>query len=560
MRLADRRRLLACGMREMRRRLRLRMAPYRVALSAPLSAVPERLIVAPTDLRPVDPFVAHEIFDGRFPLAGRVLETLGDSPFELELPSRAFAERLHGFGWLRHIRAERTEAGCAHARHIVSDWINIHGRRRRGIGWEPNVVATRVIAWLSHSTIVLHAAEAGFYRRFMKSLAYQISYLRKIAASCPDAESRLRVRTALAMASLALPTRVGGINRESLALDRELDRQILADGGHISRNPRAILDVLVDLLPLRQTYINLGYDVPQKLIPAIDRMYPALRFFRHQDGDLALFNGASSTSASELMSVLRYDESAGKPFKALPQMQYHRLAADNTIIIVDTGCPEAISASTGAHAGTLSFEMSSGRHRFIVNSGAPKFASRFYRHLARSTAAHSTLTLGDVSSSRVINSNFTGPVLMPGVSAVDVERWDDKHGNDWLRARHDGYLEQFDYTHEREIALSATGDKIKGCDRLIPREGGEGKPKNSIAFIRFHIHPAITITRRDAESVALRAADGQGWIFAAPGLDLQIDEDVFFADVSGMRPSQQLVLESAVSGLKEIRWMLRRGE
>jgi uncharacterized heparinase superfamily protein len=559
MRLTDRRRLLLSGLREMRRRMRLRTAPLRVAMSGLVKSVPERLIVAPTDLRSVDPFVAQEILDGRFPLAGRILETYGDSPFAVELPSRAFAERLHGFGWLRHIRADKTDEACAHARHIVSDWISVHGRRRRGIAWEPNVVATRVIAWLSHSPIILHAAEAGFYRRFMKSLAYQLGYLRKIASCCPDAESRLRVRTALAVASLSLPMRVSAIRRESLALDRELDRQILADGGHVSRNPRAVLDILIDLLPLRQTYINLGYDLPQKLIPTIDRMYPALRFFRHQDGDLALFNGASSTPASELMSVLRYDESAGKPFKALPQMNYHRMAAGNSVIVVDTGCPASIDASHGAHAGCLSFEMSSGRHRFIVNSGSPKFANRFYRHLARSTAAHSTAILQETSSSRVINSAFAGQILLPGVTETEIERRDDKHGNDWLRARHDGYRSNFGYTHEREIGLSAAGDKIKGCDRFIPDEGNDRKQKLAVA-LRFHIHPSITLSRRDGESAMLRATDGESWIFAAPGLDVVIDEDLFFADVSGMRPSQQLVIESPIEGLREIRWMLRQGE
>ncbi len=560
MRLADRRRLLLSGLREMRRKLCLRTAPYRVAVSALVSAVPERLIVAPTDLRSVDPFIAQEILEGRFPLAGRVLETFGESPFTVELPSKAFAERLHGFGWLRHIRAERTDASCAHARHIVSDWIQIHGRRRRGIAWEPNVVATRVIAWLSHSTIILHGTEAGFYRRFMKSLAYQISYLRKIAECCPNAESRLRVRTALAMAMLSLPARAARIKRENLLLDRELDRQILADGGHVSRNPRAILDILIDLLPLRQTYINLGFDLPQKLIPAIDRMYPALRFFRHQDGDLALFNGANATPASELMSVLRYDESAGRPFKALPQMNYHRLEADSTVVVVDTGCPTSIGMSQGAHAGCLSFELSSGRHRFIVNSGSPRFASRFYRHLARSTAAHSTLIIEETSSSRVVNSGFSGQILLPGVSEVDVERWDDKQGGDCLRARHDGYGTAFGYLHEREIVLSAGGDKVKGCDRLIPVGDGGNDGDDLAAILRFHIHPGVSLFRKNEESVLLRASDGESWLFVAPGLDVQIDEDVFFADVSGMRPSQQLAIEFTVAGLREMRWMLRRGE
>jgi uncharacterized heparinase superfamily protein len=220
---------------------------------------------------------------------------------------------------------------------VVADWIALYGRRPQGIAWEAHVAAERVIAWLSHSTVVLQGAEAGFYRRFMKSLAYQVRYLRKIAGCTPEGDTRLRLRIALAMASISMPTRAAYIRREGRRLDRELERQILADGGHVSRNPRAVLDLLIDLLPLRQTYINLGHDLPQKLIPTIDRMYPALRFFRHQDGDLALFNGASSTPASELMSVLRYDETAGKPFKALPHMNYHRLSADGTTLIVDTG-------------------------------------------------------------------------------------------------------------------------------------------------------------------------------------------------------------------------------
>ncbi|SMF33733.1 Uncharacterized conserved protein, heparinase superfamily [Xaviernesmea oryzae] len=560
MRLADRRRLFSFGIREIWRRLCRRSAGLRLAVTSSALQVPERLIVAPTDLRALDPFVAEEILEGRFPLAGRILETYGESPFSVELPSRAFAERLHSFAWLRHIRTNKTEAACAHARQIVADWIALHGRRPKGMAWEPNVAAERVVAWLSHSTVVLQGAEAGFYRRFMRSLAYQVRYLRKIAGCTPEGETRLKLRIALAMASISMPTRAAYIRREGMRLDRELERQIMADGGHVSRNPRTVLDLLIDLLPLRQTYINLGHDLPPKLIPTIDRMYPALRFFRHQDGDLALFNGASATPASELLSVLRYDETAGKPFKALPHMNYHRLSAEGTTLIVDTGRPLSPALSRGAHAGCLSFEMSSGRHRFIVNCGAPKYAGKNYRQIARSTAAHSTVTLNETSSSRFARSRFTGPLMLGGVSDVQVERWDDVHGNDWLRASHDGYLTELGYFHEREIGLNRSGDKIKGHDRLFRPEGEEANDDPVAAVARFHIHPAIMLSRRDEESVTMRAADGESWIFAAPGLDLLIDEDIFFADVSGVRPSQQLVIEFSPPETLEIRWMLRRGE
>ncbi|CDZ62651.1 heparinase II/III family protein [Neorhizobium galegae] len=560
MRLADRRRLLSFGLREIWRRLCRRSAGFRLAVTSFSMQVPDRLIVAPTDLRALDPFVAEEILEGRFPLAGRILETYGQSPFSVELPSRAAAERLHSFAWLRHIRTNKTEVACASARQVVADWIVLYGRSPKGIAWEAHVAAERVIAWLSHSTVVLQGAEAGFYRRFMKSLAYQVRYLRKIAGCTPEGDTRLRLRIALAMASISMPTRAAYIRREGRRLDRELERQILADGGHVSRNPRAVLDLLIDLLPLRQTYINLGHDLPQKLIPTIDRMYPALRFFRHQDGDLALFNGASSTPASELMSVLRYDETAGKPFKALPHMHYHRLSADGTTLIVDTGRPLSPGLSRGAHAGCLSFEMSAGRHRFIVNCGSPKYAGRNYRHMSRSTPAHSTVTLNETSSSRIIRSRFAGSMLLGGVSDVAVERWDDMHGNDWLRASHDGYVHQFGYFHEREIGLNVKGNKIKGHDRLYLPEGEAADNGPFLAVARFHIHPVITLSRRDEESVAMRAPDGETWIFAAPGLQVMIDEDIFFADVSGVRPSQQLVIEFSPPETSEIRWMLRRGE
>ena len=222
MRLADRRRLMSFGLREIWRRLCRRSAGFRLAVTSFSMQVPDRLIVAPTDLRALDPFVAEEILEGRFPLAGRILETYGQSPFSVELPSRAAAERLHSFAWLRHIRTNKTEAACASARQVVADWIALYGRRPQGIAWEAHVAAERVIAWLSHSTVVMQGAEAGFYRRFMKSLAYQVRYLRKIAGCTPEGDTRLRLRIALAMASISMPTRAAYIRREGRRLDLSL--------------------------------------------------------------------------------------------------------------------------------------------------------------------------------------------------------------------------------------------------------------------------------------------------------------------------------------------------
>ncbi len=554
MRFTERQRLVYLYLREAWRRVSRQIAIGHISALRFAGAGSGRLIVAPTDLRIVDPFVAEEILVRRFPLAGKILDAGDRSPFELEAPSSSFAVRLHSFAWLRHVRADKSPGACANARAIVDEWIRLHGTRISGLPWDADVIAQRVIAWLSHSPVVLQDAESGFYRRFLGSLAFQIRYLNQIADHVPDGLPRLRVRIALAMASISMQMRGISVRRAARHLDRELDRQILPDGGHISRNPNAAVDLLFDLLPLRQTYINLGHDIPVKLIPAIDRMYPAVRFFRHGSGDLALFNGATSILANELMSVLRYDETAGQPFKSLPHSQYHRLAGGSAVILVDTGYPRSTELSKTAHAGCLSFEFSSGRHRLIVNSGSPRFAGEKLRQLARTTAAHSTVSVGETSSARISRSPFLGPLMVSGVTAVEVTRQTAADGSDRLCARHNGYLLNFGLWHERELRLNEAGTKVAGRDRFLLPDGEplqSAPPPESLG--RFHIHPAVRLEQVDDRAVHLIAPDGETWVFSVPTGEVVIGEDVFFADASGARSSEQL--EIAFEG-PEIRWFL----
>lgn len=552
------RRLYGLYLKEMFRRLRRKLAMVRVRLYRMSVRVPDRLIVAPTDLRPLDSFVAEEIMEGRFPLAGRELDTNGVSPFFLELPSRAFADRLHSFSWLRHLRCLKTAEASDCARTIVNQWLSTHGRIYEGIAWEDDVVVGRLIAWLSHSPVLLNGAENHFYRRFARSLMVHGHFLERMHASALPGETRLRIRVALAMLSLVIPNSAAQVRRAADALDREIEAQILADGGHVSRNPRVTLDLLLDLLPLRQTYMNLGHDLPTRLIPGIDRMYPALRFFRHQDGDLALFNGATATRANELMSVLRYDETDGQPFKALPHMQFQRLTAGNTVIIADAGLPFSLALSRQAHAGFLSFEMSAGRHRFIVNSGAPRFASVAYRQMARSTAAHSTLVLNETSSARLMPSPFLGPIFAAAPDAIRMTRGENANGDDCLTLSHDGYRQSFGLTHHREIRLSSDGNRISGRDYLARAESRNSSPTGGTAVIRFHVHPAIDLIQAGHEAVILKAPDGDAWIFSVEGGEAVISEDIFFADPSGLRASEQIEVTFSLFDRMELDWQFQR--
>ncbi|MCO0638322.1 heparinase, partial [Lutimaribacter sp. EGI FJ00014] len=172
--------------------------------------------------------------------------------------------------------------------------------------WSPAVTARRIIAWLQHSAVVLQGADLTFYRQFLKVLAIQVRYLRSMAPEMPDGEEKLRARVALAFAALSLPTPVSALRSATRNLGIELDRQILPDGGHISRNPRAVMELLADLLPLRQTYANQAESPPDALVGAVERMLPALRFFRHRDGSLARVNGMGVTIHDRVAAILRH--------------------------------------------------------------------------------------------------------------------------------------------------------------------------------------------------------------------------------------------------------------
>ncbi|MBN9243862.1 MAG: heparinase II/III family protein [Mesorhizobium sp.] len=523
---------------------------------------PERVLIAPPDLRLADPQIALEIYYGRYPLAGHMVETGGQSPFQMEVASRGWQKSLHGFRWLRHMRAAGTDLAAANARALVGDWIALHGNRISGPAWEPGTTAKRIIAWLQHSSVVLQGAEFPFYRAFLKSLAVQIRYLRSVAAAMPDGKERLRARVALAFAALSLPAPASALRAATRHLAEELDRQILPDGGHISRNPLAVLEILADLLPLRQTYANQAEQPPAALIGAIDRMLPALRFFRHSDGSLARFNGMGATIHDRIAAVLRHDDTAGQPLLHAPYSGYERLAAGGVTVIADTGAAPPTEVSEAAHAGCLSFEMSSGRQHYIVNAGVDTYGAAEFRPLARVTAAHSTATVEDTSSARFSHSarvlDLIGTPLVGGPQRVESRRIDDA-GRQGFVAGHDGYVRRFGILHERELTLSATGDRLAGRDRFLRADGSRVRDggRDSIA-IRFHVHPDTELLRDARDRLVLTAEAADAWLFTCDEATPEVEESIFFAGLGGPRRSRQIVLAFRAAELPEVHWRFER--
>ncbi|WP_246681414.1 heparinase II/III family protein [Candidatus Tokpelaia sp.] len=539
---------------------------------------PAHLLYAPFDMHLADPKLAHEFYHGRFPLGGRIVQAGATSPFLVEPPSREWEEALYDFSWLNHMTAAETELAAAHARALTLDWIELEGRKPAGRAWAAALAARRLIAWLAHGEALFAGAAPAFRKRFLKIIGLHIRYLRVTFAGEKDDIARLYIAVALAMAALCAPASAGKAARKAQLkahrrLEKELARQILPDGGHISRNPAIILELLIYLLPLQYAYTHCLQAPPPLLVVAIDRLLPALRFFRHCDGTLANFNGVGPILAQRLDIVLNAVETVGAPFSQAPHSGYQRLTGGDTVVLADTGAPLAKRLTETANAGCLSFEMSSGRQRFIVNCGLDPYGPAEFRFFGRLTAAHSTATIADTSSCRFARgdrplSGFAGRRLHVRTARIEEE---DMQG---FIAAHDGYKQAFSLIHERALTLSRNGNVLQGCDRFYeePERAGLWRRKSSHTpavpvAVRFHVHPDIGISHEGAvrdeasgqehDIIRLQGDYGESWIFSAD-CPVRLEDSIYFSGLGGPAKTQQYVLNFSTAERDRVQWSFRR--
>jgi uncharacterized heparinase superfamily protein len=527
-----------------------------------VSTKTDRLVIAPQDLRTADATRASEIYAGRFAFAGKVVICDRRSPFEMSPPSEEWAVTLLGFVWLRHLRAADSAITRANARSLIDDWINLQGGWH-ATGWRGDILSRRIICWLSQAPFVLQDADARFYRRFIRSLSRQVRYLRRSLNESRDGLPRLQAVIALTYATLCMQGQSSHLRASVRRLIDELRKQILPDGGHVSRNPGTLIELLADLLPLRQLFSARQLQSPQALNNAIDRIMPMLRFFRHGDGNFAQFNGMGPTPVDLLATVLAYDDARGTPVSNAPHSGYQRIDAGQTALLMDTGRPPAVVLSQEAHAGCLSFELSWKLHRLVVNCGLPAVNKENWRQVARATPAHSTVTLNERSSCRFLESNtarrlFGGMPIIAGPRNVPIER-ETPPGGVTLRASHDGYASDCGIIHTRAIRLSADGRTLDGEDSFTPVTGGTFSEHAGNEYaIRFHLHPAIKASRlADGRGVILLLSDRELWTFATLADAVQIEESVYLAGTDGPRRTVQIVIYGHVASQDAVRWSFR---
>jgi uncharacterized heparinase superfamily protein len=463
-------------------------------------------------------------------------------------------EADHRFHFLADLAALAGGAGGRTAREWTSHWLK-YCDRVEDLSWRPDVIGDRLYSWVAFHEM-LSSGEEGLSLEplLAQSLARQMRHLARVWKRVFGL-ARLQALRGLIAAAAA----VGDENRLGRAIDALADEcklQVLADGGHPSRSPEAVLAALAYLIEARDALAAASAEIPAELLSAIDRAAPLLRFFLHGDGRLALFNGSSEIETNFIAQVLRRSQSTAKPPPRAPHTGYERLWAGESLAILDCGAHPPRPWDGNAHAGCLALEMSVGDERILVNCGArleghDREETESWRIAMRATAAHSTLIVADTNSAEIdAGGHFAGPPF-----AVAVKR-SGENGDQYLSSSHHGYGAAFGLVHVREIYLAADGGDLRGEDRLEPAAGLNSAGRGFA--IRFHLHPEIQASATSGGSVLLRLKSGAFWRFHAAGAAVNLAESIYLG-TGTLRRSQQVIL-SGFAGPEGIavKWALRR--
>ena len=273
-----------------------------------------------------------------------------------------------------------------------------------------------------------------------------------------------------------------------------------------------------------------------------------LRFFRHGDRRLALFNDSLEEDGVLIDLVLTRSETKGRAPSHAPDTGFDRLQAVQE--------PRA-----DRHRQTAAARLRRPRPcRPPVFRIEPR-ARADHRQLRRLSRPEAELVAGRAGERRAFGAwssptptrSRSAPTARSAARPTSVARERAEHeGQQWVSATHDGYRERFGLIYARQLFLSADGEDLRGEDRLT------GLPGAAFA-VRFHLHPSVQASLvQDGSAALLRLPSGIVWRLRAAGAEMSLGESIYLGSGEA-RKTQQVVLSGTVPpGGATVRWAIRR--
>jgi hypothetical protein len=377
---------------------------------------------------------------------------------------------------------------------LATDWLARNPADETQPNWtNPFEVACRVNTWLWAYFLFLQsdALDPGPHLNLLQGLWTHGAYLDAcLELHVPNNHLLLEVK-ALAMLGLLLPEFKAARRwrqRGRHLLEREVARQVCADGVHIERVPHYHRLIAGELLEWLVLLDNNQQAAPPAFVDHCLRMFEFERDLTRPDGQIPLFGdsahddphirfvsapgGAALFRRPDLktphrslneMTVWLLGPERVRQFQTLPAkppapsrcfpeggyaVMRDRWAADSLYLALDCGPFGFDLAPKHGHADALSFELHARGHPQLVDAGVYSFhLGDRWRQTFRGTAAHNTVVVDGLDQSMLLDS---GRVWRP--ARVTLNDWVTHPAFDFVDASHDGYRRLPDpMTHRRMI-------------------------------------------------------------------------------------------------------------
>ena len=374
---------------------------------------------------------------------------------------------------------------------LLSDWV-ANNSPGVGSGWEPYPLSLRVTNLIKWATRGVKLQPA-----IVHSLAVQVRWLSERLEYHLLGNHLFANAKALVMAGVffegpeADKWLVAGLG----ILQREIPEQILPDGGHFERSTMyhaLALEDMLDLINITRCYSDrLSSAQRQQVVewpPLTQGMLTWLKAMCLGDGEISFFNDAAFDMAPRTPDLEGYARRLIGPSKIflppllhLEDSGYVRINHGSAIALLDVARVGPDYLPGHAHADTLSFELSLGKQRVLVNSGTSQYGSGKERLRQRGTAAHNTASFKDQNSSEVWGGFRVARRAYP--VGLEIEQFRD-FSITKIQCGHDGYKRLPGRPmHYRRWSM--------GCGRLTVTDQLEGKSLQAEA--RFHFHPSVEL-------------------------------------------------------------------
>ena len=512
---------------------------------------------------PDDPFLG-DVRRGNALLAGtlsfrgesRAIETL-----DLTKPdfTKAYSDYLHGFSWLRDVSTVATRAQATPvAEALMRRWLDAHADKVSEPAWRADLWGRRILFWTAHAPLILSSTDLIYRSRVLNTLARGARHIDRGADKVAPGAPRVAALCGVVAAGLLIPGGDARRGATEAALAKALNTSLFDDGGNVARAPAAQVDLLMLLTQLREVYAARRLDPPASVTTALQTLVPALLGVCLGDRDLGSWQGGAPIGVERLEQIIQASGVRTRPLRQARDWGYQRLAAGTAVAILDAAPPPVARLVEGGCASTLAFEFSDGPNRIVVNCGGARAGIvQLPPALAdglRTTAAHSTLIVGD-SNSTAIHADGT---LGRGVGEVELAR-QESDGSSRIDASHDGYARRFGFVHRRQLALASDGRELRGEDMLLP--GSKRRKLVATGFaIRFHLGLGVQVSpTADGQAALLRLPGGGLWQFRCRGGALAIEESVWIdADGRPQATMQLVVTGESPAGGASVSWAFKR--